>query len=172
MWKKSIRAKVQQLRKWRSHGRGRGTTSNGNRRGCMRERRNIYTDFLLWSMCSECTFYIWNTYRGQKGSLKAMNSAVSCVMTETRKDQGICMSLEERKSLSEDVSHDTFSLHILSKYVISSYLEMCSYSSLEKNATEMVPMVMIPENSVRTVRPHLRIWLQSVLPLDICLSNS
>lgn len=86
-----------------------------------------------------------------------MNSAVSCVMTETRKDQGICLSLEERKSLSEDVSHDTFSLHILSKYVISSYLEMCSYSSLEKNATEMVPMVMIPENSVRTVRPHLRI---------------
>lgn len=82
--------------------------------------------------------------------------SVSCVMMEPRKDQGICLSSEERKSLSEDVSHYTFSLHILSKYVISSYLEMCSYSSLEKNATEMLPTVMIPENSVRTVRLHLR----------------
>lgn len=69
---------------------------------------------------------------GAEGKSESHELSVSCVMMEPRKDQGICLSLEERKSLSEDVSRYTFSLHILSKYVISSYLEMCSYSSLEK----------------------------------------
>lgn len=110
---------------------------------------------------------------GAEGKSESHELSVSCVMMEPRKDQGICLSLEERKSLSEDVRHYTFSLHILSKYVISSYLEMCSYSSLEKkchrNATngddprefcensEAAPVYLTPTKTFACLTPNQRV---------------